>query len=241
VAPGCKIVRTSLRGSAVELSARLKRSDLGGVELDIGGRFGTARLASKLIGAFNAENLLSALGALVAQGVSLPAACDALAAARPAPGRMEVLGGPPGKPWVVIDYAHTPDALQRVLTTLEGAATGELTCVFGCGGDRDRGKRPLMGAVAADLADRIVLTDDNTRSEDPAAIVRDIRAGVAEHPRVSVIHDRRAALKAAIERARPGDVVLVAGKGHESEQIVGDERRVFSDRAVAADILGVAP
>ena len=96
-----------------------------------------------------------------------------------------------------------------------------------------------MGAVAADLADRIVLTDDNPRSEDPAAIVRDIRAGVNEHPRVSVIHDRRAALKTAIERARPGDVVLVAGKGHETEQILGDERRVFSDRAVAAEILGV--
>jgi UDP-N-acetylmuramoyl-L-alanyl-D-glutamate--2,6-diaminopimelate ligase len=194
---------------------------------------------SKLIGAFNAENLLSALGALVAQGMQLQAACVALGAAKPAPGRMEVLGGPPDKPWVVIDYAHTPDALQRVLTTLEAAATGELTCVFGCGGDRDRGKRPLMGAVAADLADRIVLTDDNPRSEDPAAIVRDIRAGVNEHPRVSVIHDRRTALKTAIERARPGDVVLVAGKGHEAEQILGDERRVFSDRAVAAEILGV--
>jgi UDP-N-acetylmuramoyl-L-alanyl-D-glutamate--2,6-diaminopimelate ligase len=153
---------------------------------------------------------------------------------------MEVLGGPPEKPWVVIDYAHTPDALQRVLTTLEAAATGELTCVFGCGGDRDRGKRSLMGAVAADLADRIVLTDDNPRSEDPASIVRDIRAGMDEHPRVNVIHDRRVALRTAIERARPGDVVLIAGKGHESEQIVGDERRAFSDRAVAAEILGVA-
>ncbi|HEY9182940.1 MAG TPA: UDP-N-acetylmuramoyl-L-alanyl-D-glutamate--2,6-diaminopimelate ligase, partial [Gammaproteobacteria bacterium] len=218
LAPGCKVVRTSLRDSAVELSGRLKRSDLGGVELDIGGKFGTTRLSSSLIGAFNAENLLTALGALVAQGMQLPAACSALAAAKPAPGRMEVLGGPPGKPWVVIDYAHTPDALQRVLTTLEAAATGELTCVFGCGGDRDRGKRALMGGVAADLADRIVLTDDNPRSEDPAAIVRDIRAGMDEHPRVNVIHDRRAALKTAIERARPGDVVLVAGKGHESEQ-----------------------
>ncbi len=240
LAPQAKLVRTSLRGSAVELSARLKRADLGGVELDIGGRFGTARLASRLIGTFNAENLLSALGALVAQGMQLQAACAALAAAKPAPGRMEVLGGPPEKPWVVIDYAHTPDALQRVLTTLEAAATGELTCVFGCGGDRDRGKRSLMGAVAADLADRIVLTDDNPRSEDPASIVRDIRAGMDEHPRVNVIHDRRAALKTAIERARPGDVVLIAGKGHESEQIVGDERRAFSDRAVAAEILGVA-
>jgi UDP-N-acetylmuramoyl-L-alanyl-D-glutamate--2,6-diaminopimelate ligase len=153
---------------------------------------------------------------------------------------MEVLGGAPGKPWIVIDYAHTPDALQRVLATLEATAVGELTCVFGCGGDRDRGKRPMMGAVAADLADRIVLTDDNPRSEDPAAIVRDIRAGVGSHPRVNVIHDRRQALRLAIERARPGDVVLVAGKGHEAEQVIGAERRAFSDRAVAAEILGVA-
>ena len=241
LAPGCTLLRTSTRGSAVELSARLKRLGLGGVELDVAGKFGTARLTSKLIGAFNAENLLSALGALVAQGMALRAACAALGEARPAPGRMEVLGGPPDRPWVVVDYAHTPDALHRVLTTLEASTVGELTCVFGCGGDRDAGKRPLMGAAAADLADRIVLTDDNPRSEDPAAIVRDIRAGLGNHPRVSVIHDRRAALKSAIERARPGDVVLVAGKGHEAEQIVGVERRAFSDRAAAAELLGAAP
>ena len=241
LAPGCTLLRTSTRGSAVELSARLKRLGLGGVELDVAGKFGTARLTSKLIGAFNAENLLSALGALVAQGMALRAACAALGEARPAPGRMEVLGGPPDRPWVVVDYAHTPDALHRVLTTLEASTVGELTCVFGCGGERDSGKRPLMGAAAADLADRIVLTDDNPRSEDPAAIVRDIRAGLGNHPRVSVIHDRRAALKSAIERARPGDVVLVAGKGHEAEQIVGVERRAFSDRAAAAELLGAAP
>jgi UDP-N-acetylmuramoyl-L-alanyl-D-glutamate--2,6-diaminopimelate ligase len=241
LAPGCTLVRTSLRSSGVELWARLRRADLGGLDIDIAGQFGAGRLTSRLIGAFNAENLLSALGALVAQGVSLPTACAALGAARPAPGRMEVLGGPPAAPWVVIDYAHTPDALQRVLTTLEAAVVGELWCVFGCGGDRDRGKRPMMGAVAADLADRIVLTDDNPRSEDPAAIVREIRVGVGDHPRVNVIHDRRTALKTAIERARPGDVVLVAGKGHEAEQLVGNERRSFSDRAVVAELLKVSP
>lgn len=238
---GCTVVRTSMRSSSVELWARLKRADLTGVELDVAGAFGTGRLTSKLIGAFNAENLLSALGALVAQGMPLPAACAALGAAQPAPGRMEVLGGPPDKPWVVVDYAHTPDALFRVLTTLEAAFVGELWCVFGCGGDRDRGKRPLMGAVVADLADRIVLTDDNPRSEDPEAIVEDIREGIGDHPRVNVVHDRRIALKTAIERARPGDVVLVAGKGHETEQLVGSERRAFSDRAVVAELLGVVP
>jgi UDP-N-acetylmuramoyl-L-alanyl-D-glutamate--2,6-diaminopimelate ligase len=240
LAPGCAILRTSMR-SPVELTARIKRADLSGLELDVAGAFGTSRLTSKLIGAFNAENLLSALGALVAQGMALPAACAALGAAQPAPGRMEVLGGPPDKPWVVVDYAHTPDALFRVLTTLEAAFVGELWCVFGCGGDRDRGKRPLMGAVAADLADRIVLTDDNPRSEDPEAIVADIREGIGDHPRVNVVHDRRGALRTAIERARPGDVVLVAGKGHEVEQLVGAERRAFNDRAVVAELLGVEP
>jgi UDP-N-acetylmuramoyl-L-alanyl-D-glutamate--2,6-diaminopimelate ligase len=238
---GCALVRTSTRGASAEISARVTRADLAGVDLEIDGKFGVGRLRSRLIGAFNADNLLSALGALVAQGMSLATACAALGRARPPPGRMEVLGGPPHRPWVVIDYAHTPDALQRVLSTLETASAGELWCVFGCGGDRDRGKRALMGSVAAELADRIVLTDDNPRSEDPAAIVRDIRAGVGEHPRVSVVHDRRAALRSAIERARPGDTVLVAGKGHEAEQVIGGERRAFSDRAVVAELLGVAP
>jgi UDP-N-acetylmuramoyl-L-alanyl-D-glutamate--2,6-diaminopimelate ligase len=238
---GCELLRTSTRGAGAELVGRLRRADLAGVDIDISGKFGVGRLQSKLIGTFNAENLLAALGALLAQGVPLRPACAGLGAAKPAPGRMEVLGGPPSKPWVVIDYAHTPDALRRVLGTLEAAVTGELTCVFGCGGDRDRGKRPLMGSVAADLADRIVLTDDNPRSEDPAAIVSEIRQGVGEHPRVSVIHERRAALANAIGKARPGDVVLIAGKGHEAEQLVGREKRAFSDRAVAAELLGVTP
>ena len=236
---GCELLRTSTRGAGAELVGRIRRSDLAGLDIEVTGKFGVGRLQSNLIGTFNAENLLAALGALLAQGMPLRLACAALGAAKPAPGRMEVLGGLPNKPWVVIDYAHTPDALQRVLGTLEAAVTGELWCVFGCGGDRDRGKRPLMGAIAADLADRIVLTDDNPRNEDPAAIVNDIREGVGEHPRVSVIHDRRAALANAICKARPGDVVLIAGKGHESEQLVGNERRPFNDRAVAAELLKV--
>jgi UDP-N-acetylmuramoyl-L-alanyl-D-glutamate--2,6-diaminopimelate ligase len=238
LAPGCEALRVSARGAPAELSAKVLRADLAGLELELSGMFGKARLKSRLIGEFNAENLVAALGALVAHGMSLPSACAALGAAHAPPGRMEVLGGPPTAPWVVIDYAHTPDALERVLTTLAGVATAELWCVFGCGGDRDRGKRPLMGGVAADLADRVVLTDDNPRSEDPEEIVREIQAGVGAHPSVTVIHNRRAAIQAAIERAQPGDVVLVAGKGHESEQIVGAERRPFSDRDAAVEILG---
>jgi UDP-N-acetylmuramoyl-L-alanyl-D-glutamate--2,6-diaminopimelate ligase len=237
---GCELLRTSTRGAAAEITAWLRRSDLAGLDIDVAGKFGVARLRSKLVGEFNAENLLSALGALLATGVPLRAACGALGEAQAAPGRMDVLGGLPNKPWVVVDYAHTPDALSRVLRTLEAAGTGELWCVFGCGGDRDRGKRPHMGAVAADLADRIVLTDDNPRSEDPAAIVAEIRSGVGDHPRVTAIHDRRAAIEHAIGRARPGDVVLIAGKGHEDEQIVGSARRPFNDRLVAVEALGVS-
>jgi UDP-N-acetylmuramoyl-L-alanyl-D-glutamate--2,6-diaminopimelate ligase len=151
---------------------------------------------------------------------------------------MEVLGRSRQLPWIVIDYAHTPDALRRVLRTLAALGPRRIVCVFGCGGDRDRGKRPLMGAIAAELADTIVLTDDNPRNEDPVDIVRDIRGGLSEHPDVSVIHDRRAAIRSALERAEPGDVVVIAGKGHETEQIQGSERRPFDDRAVAEELLG---
>jgi UDP-N-acetylmuramoyl-L-alanyl-D-glutamate--2,6-diaminopimelate ligase len=149
-----------------------------------------------------------------------------------------VLGRSRELPWVVIDYAHTPDALRRVLRTLTALGPRRIVCVFGCGGDRDRGKRPMMGAAAAELADTIVVTDDNPRNEDPAEIVRDIRGGLSAHADVSVIHDRRAAIRTALERAAPGDVVLIAGKGHETEQIQGAERRPFDDRAVAAELLG---
>jgi UDP-N-acetylmuramoyl-L-alanyl-D-glutamate--2,6-diaminopimelate ligase len=236
--PGCEALRTSVRGAEAELRARVRRSDLAGLELDIDGKFGRDRIASKLVGEFNAENLLGTLGALLTLGQPLRTACAGLEAARPAPGRMDVLGGGAGEPWLVIDYAHTPDALERVLTTLEAVAAGDLWCVFGCGGDRDRGKRPLMGAAAARLADRIVVTDDNPRSEDPAAIVADIRPGLGAHSDVTVIHDRRAAIRHAIERARPGDVVLIAGKGHETEQLVGGAKLPFDDRAVALELLG---
>jgi UDP-N-acetylmuramoyl-L-alanyl-D-glutamate--2,6-diaminopimelate ligase len=234
---GCELLRTSIRGAPAELTAQIRRADLAGLDLAITGRFGNARLVSKLIGEFNAENLLAALGALLAQGMTLPTACAALGQAEAAPGRMEVLGGPPHQPWVVIDYAHTPDALHRVLQTLSAVGTGELSCVFGCGGDRDRGKRPIMGSVAAQFADRIVLTDDNPRNEDPAVIVQAIRDGLADHPQVTVLHDRRAALASAIGAARAGDVVLIAGKGHEAEQVLGAQRRPFSDREVVAEIL----
>jgi UDP-N-acetylmuramoyl-L-alanyl-D-glutamate--2,6-diaminopimelate ligase len=144
-----------------------------------------------------------------------------------------------GKPLAVVDYAHTPDALAKALAALREHCRGALWCVFGCGGDRDPGKRPLMGAIADELADCIIVTDDNPRTESPQAITRAITGGIHSHP-ARVIHDRGEAIGTALKEAKASDVVLIAGKGHEDYQIYGDTRRVFSDRREAQRYLGVA-
>ena len=236
---GCESVLTSQHGRPdADIVGRCRLRGLSGLELEVNGRYGSATLVSPLIGEFNGENLLLAAGALVAWGLPLTDACAALAECTSPPGRMEVHGGTGGQPWVVVDYAHTPDALERALATLAAAAPGELWCVFGCGGERDRGKRPEMGAAAARSAQHIVLTDDNPRGEDPAAIVADIRAGVEAHPDVAIVHSREQAIARAVAAAGDGDVVLVAGKGHETSQTAADGQRPFDDRAVVADLLG---
>jgi UDP-N-acetylmuramoyl-L-alanyl-D-glutamate--2,6-diaminopimelate ligase len=195
--------------------------------------FGTAQVTAPLIGAFNVDNLLAVLGVLLGAGVSLDAAIAAVAAVRAPPGRLEIFGGG-GLPLAIVDYAHTPDALDKALAVLRGHCGGRLWCVFGCGGDRDPGKRPQMGRIAAARADELIVTDDNPRSEDPGSIVRGILTGITGRtPRV--IHDRGAAIATALAEAAPGDAVLIAGKGHEEYQIVGQERRAFSDaQAVCA-------
>ena len=206
-----------------------------GLELELGGDFGRATLHSPLLGQFNAENLLTVLGVLLALDHPLAAAVPAVAACSAAPGRMEAAGGGV-LPLVVVDYAHTPDALAKALAAARAHARGRLWCVFGCGGDRDAGKRPLMGRTASELADVVIVTDDNPRTEDPAAIAAAVLAG-ADRTRTEVIHDRAAAIGSALARARAGDVVLVAGKGHEREQIVGTERRPFHDTSVVREFL----
>jgi UDP-N-acetylmuramoyl-L-alanyl-D-glutamate--2,6-diaminopimelate ligase len=143
------------------------------------------------------------------------------------------------KPLAVVDYAHTPDALAKALDALREHCKGALWCVFGCGGDRDPGKRSEMGAIAGELADRIIVTDDNPRSEDPQAITRDIMSGIKSSA-VRIIHDRGEAIGTALKEARASDVVLIAGKGHEDYQIYGETRRSFSDRREAQRHLGVA-
>jgi UDP-N-acetylmuramoyl-L-alanyl-D-glutamate--2,6-diaminopimelate ligase len=234
LAADVRVIGTSLSAAAgAELAAGFVPRGLDGMTLKITGSHGKAVLDSAFVGKFNAENLLVVLGALLAWDVKLKDGCAALAQCAPPPGRMEILGG--GRaPRVVVDYAHTPDALERVLATLRELSAGEVWCVFGCGGERDRGKRPLMGKVAARYAEHIVLTDDNPRNEDPAAIVADIRAGLGQHASVAVEHARESAIARAIHGAGRDDVVLVAGKGHETTQTIGKETRPFDDRVAAA-------
>jgi len=200
-----------------------------GIAFDLKTSWGEARIDSALLGRFNVSNLLGVLTTMLVSGVPFAPAIAALAELRPVAGRMQRLGGA-GKPLVVVDYAHTPDALEKTLVALKDVARasgGRLVAVFGCGGDRDRGKRPLMGTVASRHADAIVVTSDNPRGEDPAAIIAEIVAGVtAAH---EAIADRREAIAHAIGRAAASDVVLLAGKGHETYQEVAGRRLPFSD------------
>jgi UDP-N-acetylmuramoyl-L-alanyl-D-glutamate--2,6-diaminopimelate ligase len=214
--------------------------NLRGITLSLRGSLGSARLATRLLGRFNAENCLIVLGCLMALGVTLVDALSALSLSHAAPGRMELIESTEsGRPLAVIDYAHTPDALAKALSALREHCSGSLWCVFGCGGDRDAGKRPLMGQVADELADHIVVTDDNPRSEDPGAIARAVAAGITGHA-ARIIQDRGEAIRVALCEAGAGDAVLIAGKGHESTQVYGSSQREFSDRREAQRYLGVA-
>ena len=209
-----------------------------GLSMQIDSSWGQAQLDCRLLGRFNAHNLLAALAVLLVKGVDLADAVAVLAAAQTVPGRIEAFRGD-GGPLVVVDYAHTPQALEAVLRAVRAHTAGRLVCVFGCGGDRDRGKRPLMGAAAVNGADAVIVTDDNPRSESPAAIAADIVSGLPQPAAVRVIHDRATAIRTAITEAGRDDVVLVAGKGHEDYQLYGAERRAFSDRAFVAARLGL--
>jgi UDP-N-acetylmuramoyl-L-alanyl-D-glutamate--2,6-diaminopimelate ligase len=213
-----------------DVSVQVLESTIEGLRLSIDGRERTFRLA----GRFNAYNLALAYAAGRAAGHDPDALLDALADAPPVPGRFERLSFDDGRT-VIVDYAHTPDALENILQTVGATmpAEGRLWCVFGCGGDRDRSKRRTMGSVAEHYADRVIVTSDNPRSEEPEAIMNDIRRGMSRPGEAAWIVDRDAAIRAAADKARPPDVVVVAGKGHETVQVVGDEKRPFDDREVA--------
>ena len=195
------------------------------------------QLRTVLLGRFNAANLLAATGALCAMGMPLDEALSRLSKTRIVPGRMEGFGGH-GKPLVVVDYAHTPDALAKVLEALREHSRGRLWCVFGCGGERDREKRAQMGAIAEALADSVIVTDDNPRNEDPYNIIEQILSGMANPDAVYVNRERAVAIAHAIALSRPEDVILVAGKGHECAQLIGGRKLAFSDRDEVARLLG---
>lgn len=200
-----------------------------GLVLSLNTAWGRAELKSSLLGRFNAYNLLAALAVLLLSDVPLEQACAALGQARPPAGRMQTLGGDK-KPLVVVDYAHTPDALEKVLATLRPiAGENRVICVFGCGGNRDKGKRPLMGRAASQGADLIYVTSDNPRNEDPLAIIADILHGVKTDT-AQMQPDRAQAIFEAVAVAAPGDIVLVAGKGHEDYQEIQGQKLPFSDR-----------
>ena len=205
-----------------------------GLQLAIHSSWGTAQLDSHLVGRFNAENLLGVLAVLLVSGIALEDAVAALEQVQAVAGRMQRLGGK-SLPTVIVDYAHTPDALEKVLKTLRemtAVSGGNLICVFGCGGNRDNGKRPMMGKVAEQLADRCIVTSDNPRNENPAEIVAQITLGMQDNKH-RVIIDRAAAIHHAIAHAQPGDTVLIAGKGHEDYQEVNGVRHPFSDVQLA--------
>ena len=208
-----------------------------GMSISLATPWGNGSAQTQLLGRFNAQNFAAALGVLCATGYGFQAALTALSRIRPATGRMDCIIQP-NKPLVVVDYAHTPDALEKALTTLREIRQPEsqLWCVFGCGGDRDRGKRPLMGAVASQFADRVVVTSDNPRTEQPQAIIADILPAVPQPALVEP--DRKAAIEQTIAQAQAQDIVLIAGKGHETYQDVQGVKHHFSDFEVAQGALG---
>jgi UDP-N-acetylmuramoyl-L-alanyl-D-glutamate--2,6-diaminopimelate ligase len=231
---GYGLGRGEIAGHRLDLSTR-------GLKLEITTPWGAAELDSPMIGGFNASNLLGVLGVLITSDVPLRDAVEALSRVEPVPGRLQMVREP-GAPLVVVDYAHTPDALEKALETLRStlSSDGRLHCVFGCGGDRDRAKRPLMGKIASKYSDSVFITSDNPRSEDPEAIIREIQKGVpAEKIGSSIfcIPDREEAIGKAVDRARTGDVVMILGKGHEDYQIIGEKRIHFSDRDVVEEWL----
>jgi len=232
VVTGYTIAAAAAPEGVAVLRAGGMRSKNAGTEFQVETPQGNATVRTQLVGNYNVSNTLAVLGALLAKGVVLKAAVDAIETLVPAPGRMQQMGGSDA-PMVVIDYAHTPDALEKTLDALRQVALdrgGQLWCVFGCGGDRDPGKRPQMGRIAQN-ADQVLVTSDNPRSEEPASIIAQIVAGMdtSQAARVQTVEDRAAAILLAVKQAARQDVILLAGKGHEPYQEIKGRKMPFSD------------
>ncbi|HET8553474.1 MAG TPA: UDP-N-acetylmuramoyl-L-alanyl-D-glutamate--2,6-diaminopimelate ligase [Rhodanobacteraceae bacterium] len=233
VADGVQCLASGIHVVDADVHAGSVRTTPEGLRFRLYTPWGKAEVTSPLLGEFNVSNLLSVVACLGALGESFERIVDVLGQLQPVPGRMSRLGGHDDLPLLVVDYAHTPDALEQALTSLREHCAGHLICVFGCGGERDVGKRPQMAAIAERLADRVIVTDDNPRGENGDAIVAAIMQGFMQPDAVRVERDRAQAIALALDEAATGDVVLVAGKGHETYQEVAGERHPFDDLAVA--------
>jgi len=221
-----------------EVSARRKETFLQGIRAVLSTPAGTTEIRTSLVGEHNLYNIMAATAVGIALGIPSTAITEGIANLSQVPGRMERVG--PGKPWVLVDYAHTPDALEKTIKEVKRLTSGRVVVVFGCGGDRDQSKRGPMGRIGAAWSDLAIITSDNPRTEDPLKIIEQIEQGAQKatpHPYL-VIPDRREAIKKAIDLAREEDCVLIAGKGHETYQIIGEERLPFDDREEARQALG---
>ena len=242
VVQSCRVpVWTYALRTPADIRAENVRLSLSGTRFVAATPLGRVEVESRLVGEHNVANLLAAIGVGLNEGLATQTIAEGIRRLADVPGRFERVEA--GQDFtVVVDYAHTDDALIRLLSAAETLKTGRIITVFGCGGDRDRGKRPKMGRAAVKRSDVVILTSDNPRTEDPVAILREVEAGAREalepgRGRYEVIVDRRAAIEAAIEEAKPGDMVLIAGKGHEDYQIVGTHRLHFDDREVAREAI----
>ncbi|WED21435.1 UDP-N-acetylmuramoyl-L-alanyl-D-glutamate--2,6-diaminopimelate ligase [Vibrio sp. JC009] len=209
-----------------------------GISIRFDGHWGAGTLNAPLVGAFNASNVMLAFAALLSLGFSVSELTESSEKLQPVIGRMELFSAEQ-KAKIVVDYAHTPDALEKALSALRVHCSGKLWAIFGCGGDRDAGKRPMMASIAEKLADEVILTDDNPRSEDPAIIVNDMLAGMQNPKAATVAHNRFDALTFAAEKAQSQDIILLAGKGHEDYQVLKGETIHYSDRESAMKVLGI--
>ncbi len=240
IASPVRLLRYGLRAEQegqADIFARDLKLSADGVQFHVVTPWGEGDVTANVMGSCNVSNLLAVLSVLFLHGMALDEALQKISRVKAVDGRMECLLQQ-DKPVVIIDYAHTPDALEQVLSALREHGNGQLWCVFGCGGDRDKGKRPLMGEIADRLADVIVLTNDNPRSESPQDILNDIQTGLTGLSECHIIEDRSAAISHAINSAHVGDIVLIAGKGHEDYQLIGEQRLSFSDMAEARKQLG---
>ncbi|GFO71621.1 UDP-N-acetylmuramoyl-L-alanyl-D-glutamate--2,6-diaminopimelate ligase [Bathymodiolus japonicus methanotrophic gill symbiont] len=239
VADGVRIISYSLQGRVHEQNSSITGTNisytLAGIACDIDWQGQQARLEAGLLGDFNLQNILAVLAVLLEMDTSLSDSLAAIQSIKPVIGRMECFTGT-GKPLVVVDYAHTPDALDKVLSTLRQHCGAQLSVVFGCGGDRDKGKRKEMGVIAERLADRLIVTDDNPRFEDGQAIIKQIIGGL-NMDKVSVIKNRKAAIEQGISMSSKRDILLVAGKGHEDYQEIKGVKYPFSDREIVQELM----